>query len=310
MYSRDGVYFVTARTMQARLLLRPSTETNELVGGVLARAVERHGIELFGYVFTSNHLHLLVRARDGSLSRFMQYLKGNIALKVGRLVDWSGAFWERRFSAEPVLDDLAMVGRLRYILAHGVKEGLVRRVEEWPGLSCASQLLGGAVRRFKWFNWAKRWLKGKLRADSQGLLDERYSEDVQLQLSVLPAWLELTPEQRVVRVRFLIEDIERAGSQTQRSPTTPEVLLQQEPHTRPAKKKKSPRPPWLCHTSFRQLRDEFAASYRAFVAQYRRASERFRSGEFGTEFPPLAFRPVLTAPTPAPPPQRYKASGT
>jgi hypothetical protein len=38
-------------------------------------------------------------------------------------VDWNGGFWERRYSAEPVLDDVALVGRLRYVLAHGVKEG-------------------------------------------------------------------------------------------------------------------------------------------------------------------------------------------
>jgi hypothetical protein len=50
---------------------------------------------------------------------------------VGRLVGWSGGFWERRYSAEPVLDDTALVGRLRYILAHGVKEGLTVR-EQHP----------------------------------------------------------------------------------------------------------------------------------------------------------------------------------
>jgi len=44
-------------------------------------------------------------------------------------------------SAEPVLDDTALVGRLRYVLAHGVKEGLVER------------------RLFHWFNWTKRWSK-------------------------------------------------------------------------------------------------------------------------------------------------------
>jgi hypothetical protein len=57
----------------------------------------------------------------------MQYLRANLSRKVGRLVDWSGGFWERRYSAEPVLDDEALVGRLRYVLAHGVKEGLVER---------------------------------------------------------------------------------------------------------------------------------------------------------------------------------------
>ncbi|HYO55463.1 hypothetical protein [Archangium sp.] len=41
------------------------------------------------------------------------------------------------------------MGRLRYVLAHGVKEGLVERSAEWPGLTCLPQLLGPARRLFQ-----------------------------------------------------------------------------------------------------------------------------------------------------------------
>jgi hypothetical protein len=74
-------------------LLRPSQEVNEVVGGVLGHA----------FTFASNHFHLLVWARGAALASFMQYLRANLSRKVGRLVDWSGGFWERRYSAEPVL---------------------------------------------------------------------------------------------------------------------------------------------------------------------------------------------------------------
>jgi hypothetical protein len=42
---------------------------------------------------------------------------------------------------EPVLDDAALEGRLRYMMAHGVKEGLLRRCQDWPGLSSFSLML-------------------------------------------------------------------------------------------------------------------------------------------------------------------------
>ncbi|WP_395835584.1 hypothetical protein [Archangium violaceum] len=96
-------------------------------------------------------------ARGAALASFMQYLRSNLFRKVGRLVDWSGGFWERRYSAEPVLDDEAMVGRLRCVLAHGVKEGLVERSAEWPDPTCLPLLLGPARRLFQWFSWTKRW---------------------------------------------------------------------------------------------------------------------------------------------------------
>ncbi|MFY0581506.1 transposase [Cystobacter fuscus] len=161
MFQEEGLYFVTSRCFQGRLLLRPSAEVNEVVGGVLARAVQQSDgtVRLHAFAFASNHFHLLVWARGAALASFMQYLRSNLSKKVGRLVDWSGGFWERRYSAEPVLDDTALVGRLRYVLAHGVKEGLVEKSTEWPGLTCLPQLLGPARRLFQWFNWTKRWSK-------------------------------------------------------------------------------------------------------------------------------------------------------
>jgi hypothetical protein len=40
MFEEEGYYFVTSRCFQGRLLLRPSQEVNEVVGGVLAKAVQ------------------------------------------------------------------------------------------------------------------------------------------------------------------------------------------------------------------------------------------------------------------------------
>ncbi|WP_395842437.1 hypothetical protein [Cystobacter fuscus] len=40
MFQEECFYFMTSRCFQGRLLLRPSAEVNEVVGGVLARAGE------------------------------------------------------------------------------------------------------------------------------------------------------------------------------------------------------------------------------------------------------------------------------
>jgi hypothetical protein len=71
-------------------------------------------------------------------ARFMQYTDSNVAREVGDLVGWSGPFWARRYSAIMVSDEeRAQVDRLRYILAQGVKENLVKRVLDWPGVHTA-----------------------------------------------------------------------------------------------------------------------------------------------------------------------------
>ena len=100
MFQEEGYYFVTSRCYQGRLLLRPSVEMNEVVGGVLARAVQQSAgsVRMHAFTFASNHFHLLVWARGAALASFMQYLRANLSRKVGRLVDWSGGFWERLVS--------------------------------------------------------------------------------------------------------------------------------------------------------------------------------------------------------------------
>ncbi|WP_395857854.1 transposase [Cystobacter fuscus] len=292
MFQEEGYYFVTSRCFQGRLLLRPSEEVNEVVGGVLARAVQQSAgtVRLYAFAFASNHFHLLVWARGAALAGFMQYLRANLSKKVGKLVDWSGGFWERRYSAEPVLDDTALVGRLRYVLAHGVKEGLVEKSAEWPGLTCLPQLLGPARRLFRWFNWTRRWRKrGSEDMSDGGLFAQEWAEPVELELAPLPCWEGLKEEERQRAVRGLVEQVE-AEARTRGTPVLgARAVRAQHPHTRPEHLKRSPRP--LGHASTRQALNELREQYRAFVAAFRAAAARWSRGDFLACFPPFAFPP-------------------
>ena len=117
---------------------------------MLAHALKRFAIKLFNFVFLSNHGHLLLQAPEGMLPHFMQFLLGNVARKLGTLHDWHDKFWGRRYSAEAVLDDDAVNGRMIYIFQHGVKEGLVEHHGTWPGLKALPQLLGQPQASFNW----------------------------------------------------------------------------------------------------------------------------------------------------------------
>jgi hypothetical protein len=59
------------------------------------------------------------------------------------------------FSAEPILDEDALLGRMRYIFSHGVKEGLVETPEQWPGLTSIPEIVHGLKRLFPWYDWSK-----------------------------------------------------------------------------------------------------------------------------------------------------------
>ena len=66
---------VTCRTVQGRMLLRPSLKLNRIVLGVVARAASRYAMGVCHFVFLSNHCHLLLRPTSAEqLARFMNYL--------------------------------------------------------------------------------------------------------------------------------------------------------------------------------------------------------------------------------------------
>jgi len=293
MFQEEGYYFVTSRCFQGRLLLRPSAEVNEVVGGVLARAVQQSAgnVRLHAFTFASNHFHLLVWARGAALAGFMQYLRANLSRKVGRLVDWSGGFWERRYSAEPVLDDEALVGRLRYVLAHGVKERLVESSAEWPGLTCLPQLLGSARRVFQWFNWTRRWSKrgNEEVGGGQGRFAQEWAEPVELEVAALPCWEGLGEQERQRAVRGLVEGVEAEARERDTPVLGAPAVRAQHPHTRPEHLKRSPRP--LGHASTRQALKALREQYGAFVAAFRAAAARWRRGDFSASFPPFSFPP-------------------
>jgi len=289
----NQIEFVTARCLHGRLFTRPSPRTNDVLGGVLARSVKRYGVELFAFSIASNHLHLLVRAPRGNLSQFMQYLLTNISKKVGAVVNWRGSFWECRYSSEPVLDEGALLARVRYVLSHGVKEGLVRHCDEWPGLSCLPELLGKPPRVFSWFDWSKRWeaRSGKHVPDR---FDPRFATQETLELTPLPL---VRFSRRSAWRRFLRRAMRAVHEQGRRD--HPHVLgragvLEQDPQHRPQRPKRSKRP-W-CHAVSARLRIAFIEQYRAFRAAFSQASARWRNGDLSVVFPEYAHRPFLRAP--------------
>jgi len=290
MFDQVVVYLVTVRCFQGRLLLRPSNETYQVLGGVLARAARLTGVELFAFNFLSNHVHLVVRAPRGNLPQFMQHLLTNVSKKVGAMINWRGSFWERRYAAQPVLDDAALLDKVRYVLAQGVKEGLVRRCADWPGLSSLPLMVDGKARSFPWLNWTRR-CRSAAPTRRRDRLDERWTEPEELRLANLP--IHGFDRQSVIRefVDDSVAAIEKRAASTFRAVLGLRRLLRQHPHRRAPRPERSVAP-W-CHTTWLSLRTEYMERYRAFADAFLAASAAWRLGNLQAHFPRAAVRPFL-----------------
>ncbi len=285
---------VTCRTVQGRLLLRPSPLLRELTLGVLARAARLYPVEVHAFAFLSNHFHLLVTVSDAQrLARFMNYLNSNLAREAGRLVRWREKFWGRRYQAILVSDEPeAQIARLRYLLAHGVKEGLVASPVEWPGAHSARALLDGEVVTGRWVD---RTLEQAALRRRRAVAPETFVTVETLRLAPLPCWTALSDSARRRRLSELVEEIEREGrSQTRRTGQAPcgrEFVLRQDPRHEPNRVDKGPAP--LAHAASRAARDALREAYAIFVGAYRRAAELLRSGALDAPFPEGAFPPPM-----------------
>ena len=104
------------------------------------------------------------------------------------------------------------MSRLAYLLAHGVKEGLVASPYDWPGVHCARELVEGKAVSGRWHD---RTLESKARRKSLPQDPRDFIVEEQLTLAPLPCWRSLEPAVYRARVQSLIEEIEARGRQRQ-----------------------------------------------------------------------------------------------
>ena len=249
-------------------------------------------MRIVAFVFLSNHFHLLLLPDSTrQLAAFMAYLGSNVARGVGRLHSWREKFWARRYHAIIVSDEeAAQVGRLRYVLAHGAKEGFVSKPIEWPGPHSIHALLEGATIHGTWFDRTAEYEARRKGVDCS-VSDFSYQETVTL--TPLPCWAPWSEVRRRQAIADLLAAIERdaAAQRNGRPPLGRSAILRQEPHSPPARCKRTYAPAFhaVTEAAWRALRE----AYRAFVDAFWRASERLRSGDTTANFPAGSFPPAL-----------------
>ena len=92
----------------------------------LAKGAERFGVSVHGWVFMTNHVHLLATpSHDESLSRLMQFLGRLYVRHFNYTYTRSGTLFEGRFKTCVVQEDKYMLTCLRYIELNPVRAGMV-----------------------------------------------------------------------------------------------------------------------------------------------------------------------------------------
>ena len=308
----DSVIEVSNKCVRDRYLMRPSPTVNDMIRGVIGRALYlcQYSIKIHVMVFLSNHYHMLLTTPDTkTLSDFMQHVDANIAKGLARIHDFDGKVWKGRYSAIPVIGDEAVDRRMKYILSNGCKEGLVWRPVDWPGVNCVKALCDGELLSGTWIDRTSYWTKvtyihrDKNSKNKEGKNHKTQDPEVRLEdfakvypvpLMPLPHLAHDSTEDQQQRFKQIIYDIEGEARSTNalESRKVPGVdkLLSVNIFDSPRKVDKSPRP--ICHAdNFMDMLD-FKKGYEEFRTQYFLGVEAFHQSAPGNElpFPDNCFR--------------------
>ena len=99
----------------------------------LRRMVERFKLEVHAvYVLMKNHYHLLVRTREGSLSRAIQWLGVSYSVWFNRRHQRSGHLFQGRFKNFLIENDHYFTAMCLYIHGNPLRAGIVRNLWDYP----------------------------------------------------------------------------------------------------------------------------------------------------------------------------------
>jgi putative transposase len=285
---------ITNRTIQGRYLLRPGPSFNDIFLGILGRTQRIHKMAIAAVTVLSNHFHLLLIVDDAQeVAGFMRDLQSRTAREVNRLTGWKGPVFEHRYNMTVVTDEEpAQVERLKYVLANGVKENLVERVCQWPGVHSAEALMHGTPLEGHWFD---RTRESAARNQGEELSREEHVFVESVVLSPIPCWAHLPADRYRERMKNLVEEVDAeaalARQQSGARVLGVEAILAQDPQARPTSIARSPAP--LVHAATKAARKMFYEIYAEFVSAFRAAAEALRQGRRDVPFPPGSFPPAL-----------------
>jgi len=290
-------YELTLRTEHQMFLLKPDPDTNNILGSCLGRAQKKHPIRIHAFFSNINHFHCIFSLAPDQVpnaSLFLRHLHGLAARQLNIHYKRTGHVWSSRGRIVPIVDQDALISKLLYAATNVVKDGLVAKVSHWPGFSTLDQLASGARQTFTYLDRTAWWQAGGW---WRRIPKEKFIRTVDVVTSPLPGWEHLAPHERQSRFRRMVKDKEQELAEIRERegrPVLGKAGLMQVEHLATPQSPKKPTPMPKCHASSKEIRDAFIKDVlKPFWDRYREASGRFRSGDYGVEFPQGSIPPPI-----------------
>lgn len=268
-------YLFTRRCTQRQLLMRPDKETNNAFIYCLAVAVERTGVQLYFTLANGNHHHTGGQDTQGNYPEFLELFHKLFAKCQNALHGRWENFWAAEQASAVRLEEPGdVLDKMIYALTNPVKDHLVEKASDWPGVSSLQALLTGkeltAYRPKHFFR-------------DDGSMPAK----VTLKFHRPKGYEHLTQEQFAALVMARIAEVERKAREERRGGRVLGVkaILRQRPTDRP--EPQEPRRQLIPRVAARNKwrRIEALLRNKVFLAAYAKARDAFKRGVPNVLFP-------------------------
>ena len=216
-YLQEGyTYHLTQRCHNREFLLR-FVRDRDAYREWFREGVARHGVPVYGFCLTSNHVHVVLHATDvEAVSALMHLASGSTAKQYNLRKGRTGSMWQHPYQCTVVEDGAHLFNCLCYVDMNMVRAGRVSHPREWRW--CGHDELVGARRRYCLLD-VERLLRS-LEVDDVHAFRKRYTEAIERrladgQLAREPHWT----ESLVVGSRGFVESTQREYSRRYRFDT-------------------------------------------------------------------------------------------
>ncbi len=175
-------YHLTHRCHNSEFLLKFARD-RDAYRDWLREGVARHGVPVYGYCLTSNHVHLVVHASDvHAVSELVHLAAGSTAKEYNVRKERLGSMWQHPYHCTRVQDGSHLFNCLCYVDMNAVRAGLVEHPREWRW--CGYSELMGTRKRYRFLDVAR--LLESLDMGDEKAFRESYGEAVERRLGNSP----------------------------------------------------------------------------------------------------------------------------
>jgi REP element-mobilizing transposase RayT len=139
----DTFYHVLSRGNEKRPIFYEPQDYLQFLE-LLEKTAEKFHVEIHAYVLMENHYHLLIKTRQGNLSRAIQWLGVSYTGWFNRRHKRSGHLFQGRFKSFLIEDDRYFTAMCYYIHGNPVRAGIVKEVTAYKWSSAGAYADKGA----------------------------------------------------------------------------------------------------------------------------------------------------------------------